>query len=275
MDGIITIQWSLNITGKPGGTGSPCVGRPFRDGVVTMSVQYELAHYWPTTAWLDNYQQALTDSEDLSTTMSGWGAGWNGDYVFEIKNLPIHDNQVQDLPEEVWTALNQGIRQLPEDTLEIVLEDAPEDVKANIEAREGPLPERAANELLETSIADSPDRVWPGLRRVMPDILDDLLDELENNVSEEGHVYAWIGLEDGDCYGTETLDSVDEREKGFVLTGEYQQWVDLVTGELDVVEGIMSGELELDGDMQKVLQYADGALEMTEIASETEKRFLF
>ena len=44
---------------------------------------------------------------------------------------------------------------------------------------------------------------------------------------------------------------------------------------IDVVEAIMSGKLELDGDMQKILQYSDAALTMTDVASDLDKRFLF
>jgi len=237
--------------------------------------EYDYDEYWPTTTWLEKYKEDLTGSEELSRVMGGWGQGFNGDFVFEINNLPIEDNEVRDLPEEVWTALDKGIRQLPEAVLETVLEDAPQAVQDGIAEREGPLPDRAANELLETKIINAPDKTWDGLRRVMPDVLEFLLEQLEENVTDEGHVYAWIGLEDGDCTGVDTLMDLEERDKGFVLTGEYEQWVRLVTSDLDVVEGIMSGELELDGDMQKILQYADAALMMTDIASATDKRFLF
>ncbi|WP_424019710.1 SCP2 sterol-binding domain-containing protein [Halorientalis pallida] len=241
----------------------------------TQEQQFELDDYFPTTAWLTRYQHALDDSQELEDTGEGWGVGWNGDFVFEMQNLPIEERTVDDLPEEVWEALEQGITQLPEDTLETVLEDAPEDVAEGIEARDGPLPERAAQELLETKISEAPEKVWPGLRRVMPDIMDDLLTELEENVTDDGTVYAWIGLEDGGCYDTTTMDTLDERDHGFVLTGDFDQWVDLVNGDLDVVEAIMSGKLELDGDMQKILQYSDAALTMTDVASDLDKRFLF
>jgi len=236
---------------------------------------YPLHRYFPTTAWLEEYKEALDDSPELDENGAGWGVDWNGDFVFNMQNLPIEENEVQDLPEEVWSALDTGIRQLPDDTLETVVESAPDDVRENIEAREGSIQERAANELLETKIADAPDKVWPGLRRVMPEILEDLLEELEHNVTEDGHVYAWIGLEDGGCYEVDTMMDLDERDKGFVLTGEYEQWVRLVNAEIDVVEAIMSGDLELDGDMQKILQYSDAALTMTDVAAEMDKRFLF
>jgi len=236
---------------------------------------FELDQYWPTTAWLDRYENALNESEAIAENMDGWGVGFNGDFVFEIRDLPLDEYIVGDLPEEVWSALETGIEQLPEDTMETVLQDAPPELREGIESRSGPLPERAAAELKETKLSESTDKVWPGLRRVMPEIMNDLIAELEENVTDDGTVYAWIGLEDGECYGTDTMGSLDEREKGFVLSGEYEQWVRLVTGELGPVEGIMSGELELEGDMQKMLQYSDAALSMTDVAAEMEKRFLF
>ncbi|MFB6141731.1 MAG: SCP2 sterol-binding domain-containing protein [Halorientalis sp.] len=237
--------------------------------------QYDLDEYFPTTAWLEKYQHALTADEEFSDISEGWGVGWNGDFVFEIRDLPIEEHQVQDLPDEVWQALEQATTQLPEETLENVVDDAPEQVQENIENRSGTLHERAVAEIKETRIVDAPEKVWPGMRNLMPDVVNGLLDQLEENVTEEGHVYAWIGIEDGECYETTTMQRIDEREKGFIITGEYEQWIDLVSGDLDVVEGIMSGALELDGDMQKILQYSDAAIRMTDVAAELDKRFLF
>jgi hypothetical protein len=37
----------------------------------------------------------------------------------------------------------------------------------------------------------------------------------------------------------------------------------------------MGGDMEVDGDMQKILQYSDAAVSMTETSAETESRFLF
>jgi len=235
---------------------------------------YPLEDYFPTTAWLEKYQHALDDDEELDEVGAGWGVEWNGDFIFEITDMPT-GQQVQELPEEVWSALEQGISQLPDDTMETVVDQAPEDIQENIEAREGTLQERAVAELLETEIQNAPEKVWPGLRNVFPEILDELLTQLEENVTDDDKVYAWIGLEDGGCYDTTTLDSLDERDAGFILTAEYPMWMELVSGEKDVVEGIMSGDFELEGDMQKILQYSDAALAMTDVAAELDKRFLF
>jgi putative sterol carrier protein len=237
--------------------------------------QHQLADYFPTTAWLDNYQQALESSAELDETGAGWGVGWNGDFVFEIQDLPLEAYTVADLPDELWSALETAIEQLPADTVEDVVATAPDVVQEGIEAREGDINERAIAELRETRLADTPERIWPEFENLMPDILVDLIQELEDNVADGGTVYAWIGLKDGGCYEVETMQSLDEREFGMRLEAGYEQWVALTSGEMDVVQGIMSGDLELDGDMQKILQYSDAALTMTDVAAEMDKRYLF
>lgn len=236
---------------------------------------HELHEYFPTTAWLDAYAENLTASEELSYEMAGWGTEWNGDFVFEIRNLPIFENQVNDLPPELWKNLGDAISSLPDSTLEAVLGTAPEEIQANIEARQGTLQERASAELLETPIDDAPEKVWPGLRNIMPDVLDDLVDELDENVTDDGHVYAWLNIVDGDCLETETMMSPDEREHRVRIAGEWEQWVRLVSGEMDVIDGVMGGELEVTADMKNLLQHMEGAKTMVDVAAETDKRFLF
>jgi putative sterol carrier protein len=55
-------------------------------------------------------------------------------------------------------------------------------------------------------------------------------------------------------------------ESGFVYRGDYSDWVKLNEGEIGAIDGMMSGVFELEGDMQKVLQYSDAAVVMTENA---------
>jgi len=236
---------------------------------------YELHEYFPTTAWLDTYAEALTESESLDQEMQGWGVDWNGDFVFEIRNLPIFERSVNDLPPELWKNLGDAISSLPDSTLEAVLQTAPEEIQENIENRQGTLQERAADELLETAIDEAPDKVWPGLRNIMPEVLDELVDELEENVTDEGHVYAWLNMVDGDCREAVTMMSPEEREHRARIAGEYGDWKRLVSGDLDVVDGVMGGTLDVTADMQSLLQYMDAAVEMVEVAAETDKRFLF
>ncbi|RXK48515.1 SCP2 sterol-binding domain-containing protein [Halorientalis pallida] len=236
---------------------------------------YELHEYFPTTAWLETYAERLCESEALDREMDGWGTDWNGDFVFEIRNLPIFENAVNDLPEELWRNLGDAIRSLPDSTLEAVLQTAPEEIQANIEARTGTLQERAAAELLETSIDESPEKVWPGLRNIMPEVLDDLVDELDEHVTDEGHVFAWLNMVDGDCRETATMQSADERDHRVRLTGEYEDWKRLLSGELGLLDAVMGGTLNVTADMKNTLQYMDAQLVMVDVATQTDKRFLF
>jgi putative sterol carrier protein len=109
----------------------------------------------------------------------------------------------------------------------------------------------------------------------MPDVLDALVDELDENVTDDGHVYAWLHIVDGDCLETATMMGPDEREHRVRIAGEWEQWVRLVSGEMDVIDGVMGGELEVTADMKNLLQHMEGAKTMVDVAAETDKRFLF
>lgn len=82
--------------------------------------------------------------------------------------------------------------------------------------------------------------------------------------------YFYIGLEDGDVFGCRKVDDPDAVDHGFVYRGAYSDWVRLTEGEVGAIDGLMSGVFDLDGDMQKVLQYSDAAVQMVETASEIE-----
>lgn len=248
-----------------------------RDRLTRMSTYetYDLATYWPTSGWLERYRAALNDNDELAESGSGWGVGWNGDFVFEIRNLPVDDRTIGDLPEEIWGVLQTAIENLDEGSLESVVATAPEPVRADIESRDGSLTDRTVAELRETPVAEAPDRVWPEFERLLPDLHTGLLAEVEENVDPEGTVYAFIGLEDGACTGVDVLDAADEREYGIRVHGDYFAWKDLVRGELDIIQAVMGGKLELDGDMQRVLTYTDAAQAMTQTAADLDDRFLF
>lgn len=236
---------------------------------------YELEEYWPTSRWLERYRAALNDNEELTEKGEGWGVGWNGDFIFEIRNVPGDERTIGDLPEEIWGVLQTAIENLDEDSLETVVSTAPDSVRRDIDARDGSLTRRTVAELRETPLSEAPDRVWPEFERLLPDLHNALLAEVEENVTAEGTVYAFIGLEDGECTGVDVLDDADEREHGIRLAGDYGAWKDLVRGEMDIIQAVMGGRLELDGDMQRILTYTDAAQAMTETAADLDTRFLF
>lgn len=96
--------------------------------------------------------------------------------------------------------------------------------------------------------------------------------EAGDGLTETVHYY--VGLEDGDCTGVRAVDSPDAVSTGFQLTGDYASWKQIVRGEMGAIEGIMGGDLELDGDMNTLLKYQDAATTFVNTCAEIETEFV-
>lgn len=241
-----------------------------------MSTQqvYTLEEYWPTEPWLNQYREALNASSTFSEQGEGWGVGWNGAFVFHIQTVPVTDHTLGDLPEELVGLIEQTVDELLAENIKLLV-NAPEALLDEIDARSGSVRERVIATVLNITIADAPDLIWPELRGELPEVLDGLLTQVEVNVVEGNTVYAYLDIYDGGCREVAVLDSLDEQDHGFVIRGQYDDWKDLVQGNADIIDQIMGGRMHVDGEMEKILQYANAAVTMTEIAAETKPRFLF
>lgn len=99
--------------------------------------------------------------------------------------------------------------------------------------------------------------------------------ELDEYVDEEtGTGYALLGLEAGECTSAEFVTGLDGVEYGFVMSATLDVWKDLVSGNIGAIDGMMSGQFELQGDMQKILQQSDSAARLTEISTEIDAAFV-
>jgi putative sterol carrier protein len=87
--------------------------------------------------------------------------------------------------------------------------------------------------------------------------------------------YFYIALEDGKCTEAREIDSPDDVDAGFVYKGDYSDWVDLNRGDIGPIDGMMSGIFDIDGDMQKVLQYSEAAVAMTETGREIDTDYQY
>ena len=87
--------------------------------------------------------------------------------------------------------------------------------------------------------------------------------------------FFFIALEDGDCTAVEEVDDLDSVEYGFVMRGSYSDWQKLNNGEMGAIDGMMSGVFDLEGDMQKVMQYSGAAVAMTEISSSIDTEYAY
>lgn len=234
-----------------------------------------IEEYFPTKPWLEAYREAIEENESISETADGWGVGWNGVFIFQIEAVPLAENTIRDLPGEIVTTIDEAVRARDTNEIESLLETAPAEVTQAVDAREGDLHDRALAEILDTTLADAPDRIWDDLRAELPEIAQQLLAQIEENVADGNVVYAYLDIYDGGCREVDVVQSLDEREYGFRIIGKYPAWRKLVAGEGGVIEMLMSGELDVDGDMQKVLQYSDGAVDLADISADVDSRFLF
>jgi putative sterol carrier protein len=102
----------------------------------------------------------------------------------------------------------------------------------------------------------------------------DFIFEIQPDDTYDGDpVYLYLELKDGACLDAYVTDDPDGEDWGFAFRGAYGNWKKLVEGDLDPVEGMMDGTFELDGDMQKVMQYSQAAIVMTETAGDIDAEF--
>lgn len=76
--------------------------------------------------------------------------------------------------------------------------------------------------------------------------------------------YFFIELDDGTCTEAREIDDPAEVDAGFIYRGDYADWVALNQGDIGPIDGMMSGVFDIEGDMQKVLQYSEAAVAMSE-----------
>lgn len=102
----------------------------------------------------------------------------------------------------------------------------------------------------------------------------DFLFEIQpDEVFDGDAIYLFVALEDGECTGAYQTTDPEGEDWGFAYRGDYSHWKQLIQGALGAIDGLMEGKFDLDGDMQKVLQYSQAAIVMTENAGDVDTEF--
>jgi putative sterol carrier protein len=161
------------------------------------------AVYFPSQAWFAEYEEQINDHDAYAEAASDWGVGFNGDFIFEMRDMPIDELDTEAMPESLRSDIEEYVQQ------------------------EG----------------------------------------------EEYVGYGYLGLEGGECTEAYLVESEDEVDAGFKLTADNDTWKDLINGDIGAVDGIMSGSFDIDGDMQKVMQYSQAAVHLTESATRIDAEY--
>ncbi|BDC35349.1 MAG: hypothetical protein EF806_01300 [Candidatus Methanoliparum thermophilum] len=82
-------------------------------------------------------------------------------------------------------------------------------------------------------------------------------------------LYIYMGLYHGEARpGSLRLVSKDDAEKAaYVITGTYDQWIDVQRGKIGVIKALMKGDMTLKGDLKKLMKQTKPArllIDMTE-----------
>ena len=64
---------------------------------------------YPSKAWLEEYHKKLNQSKEYKEAGKGWGVGWNGDFIFQIENIPVDKISVEYLPADVAKELEEYV----------------------------------------------------------------------------------------------------------------------------------------------------------------------
>lgn len=194
---------------------------------------------YPTEQWLAAYGQALDESDALDDLAAGWGVGFDGDVMLVIDDVPLAETTLGDLPPEV-------------------LADLPEDIREGVS---------------DVTLAEAPDRFGDTLRPSLPANVQDLLYQIESKV-HDGTIYAYVGLEEGTCTGTEVLADPGSRGVGYVVRGPYETWRRIVNGR-PAASAILSGDLSVEGNTVRLVRYASVLQLLGDVAAEVETTHLF
>ena len=86
-------------------------------------------------------------------------------------------------------------------------------------------------------------------------------------------LFMWIDLWHGKARDGKVLASPDEVDAAYTYEGPYSNYVKLVEGKLDPIQGLMTGKFKLKGDMAKVMRAVKAAQELVRTITLTETEF--
>ena len=84
-------------------------------------------------------------------------------------------------------------------------------------------------------------------------------------IEEQAGVY--LDLWHGQCRGAKYLDNPTEMDAAFKITATMEQWVQILQGEMDPIQGLMKRRLKLDGNLVIILKNIKAAQELVACAA--------
>lgn len=80
----------------------------------------------------------------------------------------------------------------------------------------------------------------------------------------------YLDLHEGRCLEACMVADQAEKSPAYVLTAPLAAWKQVVAGELDPIQGVMTRKLKLAGDMMQVMRMPKAAIELVNCATQIE-----
>lgn len=82
-------------------------------------------------------------------------------------------------------------------------------------------------------------------------------------------VAMWFDLYHGDCREAKFFEDPEKAPKSaFKYKGPFGNWMRLIDGEVDPIQGVLTGKFKLEGPMMKIMRYTKAAKELVKTASQ-------
>ncbi len=86
-------------------------------------------------------------------------------------------------------------------------------------------------------------------------------------------IHLLMDLWHGDCRSMRLVPPRVGQAGAYVITGDYDKWKGVMSGEIDTVRGMMQGKLKLKGDMATVVRQVAAAKRMVDLVGTVDTRY--
>lgn len=87
-------------------------------------------------------------------------------------------------------------------------------------------------------------------------------------------LYLYMDLWHGECRAAYVVEEKESKHPAFVMSGPYGKWKRIVSGELDPLQGLATGQLKLKGNMIQVMKSVKAAQELVKACTRIDTEFL-
>jgi putative sterol carrier protein len=95
--------------------------------------------------------------------------------------------------------------------------------------------------------------------------------EKDGPITESAYLY--MDLWHGACRDAFMVQDKNSKNPAFVMSGPYSKWKRVVTAKLDPLQGLMTGQLKLKGNMVMIMKNVKAAQEMVKACTRIDAEF--